>query len=672
MLHFIINRRILFAAGIAFAGMACIKGQSVDTTRWHELPGVTVVESMRRSRTKDIAPVQRMERRQIEALGTQNLSEAVRQFSGVTVNDYGGIGGLKTVSVRSLGSKHTAVAYDGVCVSDIQSGQVDIGRFSLENVDNVMLVIGQGDEIFQTARMYASASALQIETAQPSFSGNARQRILMKLKGGSFGLISPMLRYEHKLGRRSSVSALAEATSADGKYPFTLTNGSITTKEIRQNSDIRSLSSEANLYLDLPGGGKIRAKAYTYNSERGLPGSIILYGSNTIDRLRDDNFFMQASYRQALNRHLSIRTNIKYNYAFSHYSTISDNYSGGRQDDRNTQHEYYASAGALYTPAKRISISLNSDFSFARLHNNFLNSPKPERVSSLSVLAVRYQSEKITATGSILATWMEDHIRNGKRPDNMKRLSPALGISYRPMENIPVRLRLSYKDIFRTPTFADLYYLRLGNTRLKPEKTKQFNAGITCTLGETFLFKHLIITADTYYNNVEDKIVAYPTMYVWKMVNMGKVDIRGIDLGLSSEISLPVEQDKYSLSLACNYSYREAIDLTDPESKTYRHYIPYTPVHSGSGSALFNNPYVNIAYIFTSTGERYSLPQNIKSNLMPGYAEHNITLNRRIPLRRVTLALQAEALNIAGANYDVIHYYPMPGRSYRFNISIEY
>ena len=41
------------------------------------------------------------------------------------------------------------------------------------------------------------------------------------------------------------------------------------------------------------------------------------------------------------------------------------------------------------------------------------------------------------------------------------------------------------------------------------------------------LLRHFSISADGYYNTVKDKIVALPTMYVWKMMNMGEVDIKG-------------------------------------------------------------------------------------------------------------------------------------------------
>lgn len=88
------------------------------------------------------------------------MADAVRRFAGAQVRDYGGIGGLKTVSIRNMGAAHTAVSYDGVAVSNCQAGQIDIGRFSLDNVSMVSLAVGQTDNLLQSARHYASAGVL--------------------------------------------------------------------------------------------------------------------------------------------------------------------------------------------------------------------------------------------------------------------------------------------------------------------------------------------------------------------------------------------------------------------------------------------------------------------------------------------------------------------------------
>ena len=123
----------------------------------------------------------------------------------------------------------------------------------------------------------------------------------------------------------------------------------------------------------------------------------------------------------------------------------------------------------------------------------------------------------------------------GEIPDDNMRLSPAVSLSWRPFSESTLRIRASYKDIFRVPTFTDLYYLRMGNTNLKPEETSQYNVGVTWSSSCGDRLRHFSISADGYYNTVKDKIVSLPTMYVWKMMNMGEVDIKGGDVYLSTQ-----------------------------------------------------------------------------------------------------------------------------------------
>ena len=169
----------------------------------------------------------------------------------------------------------------------------------------------------------------------------------------------------------------------------------------------------------------------------------------------------------------------KYNYSFSKYRDISNKYSGGKQEDLNTQNEYYGSAGILYTPCSYVSFSLNTDIARNTLVNNFVNAPTPKRWTSLTAFAAQYKSPVLTATASLLSTYITDKVENGDRPADKKRLSPAVSISWRPFQEQSFRIRASYKDIFRVPTFTDLYYLRMGNVNLKPEKATQYNIGFT-------------------------------------------------------------------------------------------------------------------------------------------------------------------------------------------------
>ena len=156
-----------------------------------------VVIEARRSPIKvsTAAPVQTLSGTELTRLGVQNMADAVRRFAGANVRDYGGVGGLKTVSVRNMGAAHTGVSYDGAPVSNCQAGQIDIGRFSLDNVSMLSLAIGQNEDLLQPAKLYASAGVLSIVTQRPVFDGDDKSAFQVKIKGGSFGYITPAVRW---------------------------------------------------------------------------------------------------------------------------------------------------------------------------------------------------------------------------------------------------------------------------------------------------------------------------------------------------------------------------------------------------------------------------------------------------------------------------------------------
>ena len=167
-------------------------------------------------------PIQQMQKAELEELGIQNLADAVKKLAGTNVRDYGGIGGMKTVSVRNLGAHHTAVSYDGVTVSNTQAGQIDVGRFSLDNMESLSLAIGADESLMQSARHYASAGVLSILTERPHFDEGKNSAFRFRLKGGSFGLVTPSLRYWQRVGEQTSLALNGSYMRADGVMVYIL------------------------------------------------------------------------------------------------------------------------------------------------------------------------------------------------------------------------------------------------------------------------------------------------------------------------------------------------------------------------------------------------------------------------------------------------------------------
>ena len=626
------------------------------------LDGVTVTARRMPAKITSTTSVQVFGKEDLKNLGLQNMGDAVKRFAGTNVRDYGGIGGLKTVSVRNLGAAHTAVSYDGVAISNTQAGQIDIGRFSLDNVSTLSLAIGHDDNLLQSARLFASAGVLNIETEKPHFENGKRHHTQVQMRGGSFGYLTPAIRHWQALGERTKLSVEGNYLHAEGEYPFTLKNGTLVTEQKRINSDVESYQGEVNLFHTFKDESELSAKAYYYNSKRGLPGAVILYNSESDERLWDENFFAQAKYKKAFSPQWTLQAQGKYNYSWNKYEDTGVEYTGGKQTDTNRQTEYYLSASAMYKPTSAWSFSLSQDGFINRLHTNGANSPEPVRYTSLTALNARYQSGQLKASGSVVATYITEEVKAGNTPEDRRRLSPTLSLSWQPWEGEQLFVRALYKNTFRVPTFSDLYYLRVGNTSLKPEKATEYTVGLTWS-GTPFSFTDFVsLTVDGYYNEVNDKIIAFPSTYVWKMQNYGKVHITGVDVTLATAIPLG---KSVNLNLSGNYSWQKALDVTNPEAKNYKHQLPYTPEHNGNVSATLEMPWVNVGYTVTMVSKRYFLAQNIEANRIDGYSEHTATLWREFKLGKCGLRLQAEIINLTDAQYDVIKYYPMPGRSWR-------
>lgn len=658
---FCMGANLLFAQGVA--------GGDTIAGKVHRIERVTVTARRMPNKVSSAVPVQTLSQRDISRLGIQDMADAVRRFAGANVKDYGGIGGLKTVSIRNMGAAHTAVSYDGVVVSNCQAGQIDIGRFSLDNVSVLSLSIGQDENMLQSARLYASAGVLSIETEKPHFAEGRNAAFQTRISGGSFGYVTPSLRWWQKAGSRTCFAVNANYMRADGNYPFTLVNGKYVTEEKRNNSGIYSWQGEAALYHTFKDGGELDVKGYYFNSRRGLPGAVTLYNPISDETLWDENSFVQVRYKKQFSPKWSLQAQAKYNHGWNKYEDEGKEYADGYYREHHRQDEYYLSATALYRPIEALGISLAQDGVVNKLHSSLPECPFPTRYTSISALNARYQQGWLMAAASLVHTGTSERVKQGSASDNFHRFAPSLSVRLQPWAEETLYFRLMYKSTFRLPTFNDLYYYRIGNKNLRPEKANEYNVGITWSKSGLAFLDYLSMTVDGYYNDVTDKIVAFPTTYAWKMANYGKVHAAGIDATMSVCISLA---KNIQLLISGGYMWQKAIDLTSPDAKNYKNQLPYTPLHSGNVSATVETPWVNIGYSMVGVGKRYYLSQNIPENEIEGYMEHTMTVSREFMLGKCSLHLQAEMINLTDTQYDVIKYYPMPGRSWRLTATLKF
>ncbi len=614
---------------------------------------------------KEIFPVQELSGKQLHQLSSHNVADALRYFSGIQIKDYGGVGGLKTVNIRSMGTNHVGVFYDGIELGNAQNGTVDLGRFSLDNMESVTLYNGQKSAIFQPAKDFGSSGSIYLQTRTPQFEEGKKYNVRASFKTGSFGVANPSVLWEQKLGQRISSSFSAEYLHSSGKYKFTyrMQEGYDTTA-VRQNGDLNALRVEGGLFGQLKQ-GYWKAKAYLYNSERGYPGAIVRNKFSHEDRQWDTNFFTQGTFKKDFTQWYSLLANAKYAYDYLHYlADPKKDESLMYVNNHYYQQEVYTSVANRFNLFPWWEASFSADYQFNLLNADLRDFVYPRRHTLLASIATAMRFKQVELQASLLKTFVHDTSSGTPAPDKQK-LTPSFFVSWRPFPQSGLNLRGFYKRIFRMPTLNDLYYTFIGNINLEPEFTTQYDLGFTYsrTFNSTWL-RSLEVQTDVYYNEVENKIVATPTsnFFRWTMVNLGNVEIRGVDVALQT--GWKIGRD-LMVSNRINYTYQRAQDFTDPKSEFYGGQIPYIPWHSGSAVVNLQWRSWEANYSFIYTGERYSSQANIPYNYQLPWYTSDFSVSKGLKVWKGDLKLTLEVNNLLNQQYEVVICYPMPSTNFK-------
>ena len=657
-----------------FLTVSGLWAQQPQRSRFDSIQHVNEVVVTARYNHKEVIPSQTLTGEQLEKLSSHSVADALRYFSGLQLKDYGGVGGIKTVNIRSLGTNHLGISYDGIELGNAQNGQIDLGQFSLDNVEEITLFNGQKSALLQPASDFGHAGSVYIRTRAPRFREGENYNLQLKAKYGSSDLFRFSTLWEQRLSRRVSSSLSAEVLTSSGKYKFRYRrkkqDGTVAydTTAIRQNGDIWSVRAEGNLH-GMVDEGFWKFKVYTYHSERGIPGAIVNNVWRRGERQWDHNTFLQGRFQKSFGERFTTQAVAKYAYYNTRY--VNRDTTLLMVDNTYKQQELYFSTSNVYQVLSEWSASLSYDFRWNKLDADMRQFVYPERYSNYLSLATAVNLNWLKAQGSILMTTVKDHIQRGLSQPSKVAYTPAFFLNVYPFASRELSLRLYAKKSFRMPTFNDLYYTDMGNALLSPETALQYNAGLSYDHEwNSGLVRFFHIQADAYYNSVHDKIVAYPKgqQFRWTMLNLGKVHIKGVDV--ETELTL-VPVRGLLVTGRLQYTYQQARDVTNPQDAYYEHQIPYIPWHSGS--AILNIQYYgwDLNYSFIYAGERYNQQENIKYNYMQPWYTSDLSLAYQWPMMKTRWRLMLEVNNLFSQDYDVILNYPMPKRNYGITLDVK-
>lgn len=627
-----------------------------------------VVVSSRMSMRQTI-PSATLKGEELRRMSSLSVADALRYFSGLQLKDYGGVGGIKTVNIRSMGSNHLGVFYDGIELGNAQNGQIDLGQFSLDNVEEISLYNGQKSAVFQPAVDFGNAGSVYIRTRMPRFADGRRSNLVARVKYGSSDTFRFSTLWEQRLGSNVSSSLSAGVLTSSGRYKFryrrVTAQGTTAydTTAVRHNGDMWAFRVEGNVNGQMRH-GLWSMKAYTYNSERGIPGAIVSNVWRRGERQWDHNTFVQGMAQQSVGRRFTTKVLAKYAYYDTRY--VNNDTTQMHVDNTFRQQEMYVSSANVYELTGWWSLSASYDFKWNKLNADLPRFAYPHRYSNYVSVATAADLGRLKIQASLMNVWVKDHARNVRTAKALSACTPALFVSLRPFDVQWLSLRAFAKRSYRMPTFNDLYYTNVGNANLRPESAVQYDMGVLAEQRWSHgAVRRLMLQADGYYNTVHDKIVAYPKgqQFRWTMLNLGRVHIKGLDVQAQADMAVT---HSLMATLRMQYTYQDARDVTSPATSYYRDQIPYIPWHSGSVVAGLQWRGWDLTYSMIYTGERYSQQENIAYNHLQPWYTSDMTLAWHDRRWRVRLDVN----NLFSQDYDVILNYPMPKRNYM--LSVEY
>jgi iron complex outermembrane receptor protein len=247
-------------------------------------------------------------------------------------------------------------------------------------------------------------------------------------------------------------------------------------------------------------------------------------------------------------------------------------------------------------------------------------------------------------------------VRYDALSEGQEALSPKIGFNYRIVHAWNTRIRASYGKNFRMPTFNDLYDIWLGNPSLRPEHSECYDFGIETSLDRSG--RHTVQI--TYFDIItQDRILPNAFYYPTNIPRAQSAGIEG-----RYDLKIPNNEVYAFADITFNAASRQSSDSTNGKQLLY---IPKSECSFGI-SARVLGLYLTISEMYTS--KRFIVED--ESAWLPEYWLTDVNLSTVILINPLQMNLRAEVSNLLNVDYQVLPGYPMPGRTFRFTIGIDY
>ncbi len=559
---------------------------------------------------------------------------ALEELSGIYISYGAKIGA--DVMIRGFDTREITILIDGVPVSLPYDGTFDISQIPVSDLTKIRIYKGVGTNIFGPNAM---GGAINFVTASP-FSG--KRQISLGV-GRNFDKFASFT-YSVSSGNLGLLITGGYARS-DGFY---LSNDF--QPDLNEDGGVRNNSwyDKTNLRVKLGyttlSTGTFYLNAGIVDNSRGIPPEV---GSTRPRYWRFPVWrekILKLSHEYGWSQKL-LRTNFYYQGFYN----VLESYRDSTFRDlkwKSTYDDYTVGTNIYYdTPNFTSSLLLKKD-----IHREQGNTGEPWK---------KYKDLNGSLAGDYLLHFGEANIsiglgisflkpyELGKAQKTLYAIDPSIGATW---ASGNLRFKTSAAMRSRFPTLKELYSSRLGryipNPDLKAERSLNMDAGVTYVFGN---FESGLTFFDSEVKDLIDRIKVDSIHY--QMVNVHKARYYGVELNLKA----------YCFKFS--YTFLKALNLSPDREFDYLEYRPEHKFNLKFQRAVYRDVKfgMNIQYV----GSRYYIERSGTGKL-PAYTLTDVSIEKAFGRYDMSLKIN----NLFDVNYESEKGDPMPGRYYRFDITI--
>ncbi len=595
-----------------------------------------------------------LDEKEVRDLHVDKTSDILRQLPGVYVQDYGGLGGLQTVSLRGMSAAQSAVTLDGVRLNAVQNGLFDFSTLPPYLVQSAQTLdfpdlgsspsqsLGGSVELQSLSGVYDSLS-LQAELRLGEWQDFSAQS----------ALLVPWT--EH---RSATISALAH--SVRGNYPFPFNNFGIDQTVYREHARLQSYaailsSSEVEELQDN------RSTVLLRSTSREVPGAVTQGNISAASAELDDRDLLAIHHhRILLSESMMLSGSAFLHLSSQHYSDTSRGLLGTPIDNR-----FYARDAGVTTSLRVVdgwqsTWTLSADAQWADVRGDLLRfqsgSYARRTIAGVGLGFSSNPSSIVTALDLVAFAALRFDAATESTPE----WNPRVGLSFSPWTNST--LVLSYGSAFRLPSFNELYYQNYGNINLLTERSQ--NLSLRLNTSHRMSAECSVLAQVEYFHiRTTNQIIAVPrSPIIWSATNVGSVQSDGLECSLQLDIA-------QHLHLRAQYSVQAVRDAREAGPSAGKQ-LPYTPMQLAGGSATYTDRAWSVGLVTQWTGQRFQQSDNAPESVLAAFATLALHARYEWQLSDLKLALIAQCDNIGDEHYVVVANFPMPGRQFKLGLEM--